>query len=62
MFFKSMYGVFYRNYQLLIASDSDSRFLGKIFEKSKILSDLNKSLLYFNMPYDTVLKDKILPV
>jgi len=36
--------------------------LGKVFEKSKILSDINKSLLYFNMPYDTILKDRTLPV
>jgi hypothetical protein len=57
-----MVGVFYKNYSMMINYDSDARFLGKIFEKSKLLSDLNKSLLYFNLPLETILKDRNLPV
>ena len=52
VFYKSMFGVFYRNYQLMISSEKDTKFLSRIFENSKILSDLNKSLLYFNLPID----------
>ena len=60
--FKSMFGVFYKNYSLMINSDSDARLLSKLFTNSKILSDLNKSLLYFNMPSDTSLKENHIPV
>ena len=56
-----MFGVFYRNYSLAVNSESDSRFLAKIFEHSKVLSDLNKSLLYFNLPFESILKDRHLP-
>jgi|LauGreDrversion4_2_1035121.scaffolds.fasta_scaffold1619440_1 hypothetical protein len=34
LFFKSMFGVFYKNYSMMIYNDSDSRFLRRIFEKS----------------------------
>lgn len=46
----------------MINSDSDTRLLSKLFTNSKILSDLNKSLLYFNMPFDTILKENHIPV
>ena len=62
MFFKSMFGVFYKSYSMMINSDSDARFLRRVFENSKMLSDLNKQLLYFNMPLETILKERHLPV
>lgn len=60
-FFKSMFGVFYKNYSLLVNSDSDAKLLPKLFTSSKILSELNKSILYFNMPYETILKERHIP-
>jgi hypothetical protein len=45
----------------MITSDSEARFVGKIFDKSTILSDINKSLLYFNLPFDSILKERHLP-
>lgn len=62
MFFKSMFGVFYRNYQLVVSSDNEARFITKLFEKSKVLTDLNKSLLYFNLPYESILKERNVPI
>ena len=60
-FFKSMLGVFYKNYSVLINSDSDSKLLPRLFSGSKILSDLNKNILYLNLPYETILKERHLP-
>jgi hypothetical protein len=57
-----MFGVFYKNYSMMINYDSDSRFIRRIFENSKLLSDLNKSLLYFNLPMETILKERHIPV
>jgi len=45
----------------MINSERDSRFLEKLFEKSKILTDLNKSLLYFNLPNETILRERHIP-
>lgn len=62
LFYKSIFGVFYRNYQLLIRSDKDSKLLSRLFTQSKILTDLNRSLLYFNLPIDTIVKERHVPV
>eukprot|EP00347_Sterkiella_histriomuscorum_P018935 403343594 len=59
---KSIFGVFQKQYPQLISSDSQSRFISKLFKGSQILSDINKSLIYFNLPFDPILKDKHLPV
>jgi hypothetical protein len=57
-----MMGIFYKNYSLLVTQESDARLLDKIFVGSKILSaDLNRSILYFNLPFETILKDRQTP-
>ncbi|CDW76335.1 b-box zinc finger family protein [Stylonychia lemnae] len=58
---KSIFGVFHKFYPQMINQDLDSRFLSRVFRGSNILSDINKSLLYFNLPYDPILKDRHQP-
>ena len=62
IFYKSMFGVFYRNYQLVVRSEKDSKLLSRLFNQSSILSDLNRSLLYFNLPIESILKERHVPV
>ena len=57
-----MFGVFYKSYSMMINSDSDTQLLRWVFKNSKMLSDLNKQLLYFNMQLETILKERDLPV
>ena len=61
LLFKSIYGIFYKNYNIVTNSDSDSKFLSRVFKGSTLLSDPNKALLYFTLPQDPLLKDKHLP-
>lgn len=56
--FKSIFGTFYKQYN---SGEFDSKFLSRLFKQSKILSDINKSILYFNMPFDTIVKEKRMP-
>lgn len=60
LLYKSVFGMFYRNYEAF-GSDQDLKILSKIFKKSKILSDLQKCILYFNLPSDMILKEKHIP-
>ncbi len=45
--------MFYKNYESF-GSDIEIRFLSKIFKGSKILSDLHKCILYYNLPHEII--------
>jgi uncharacterized protein (DUF2225 family) len=57
-----MFGAFYKSYSTMINSDSDAQLLRRVLKNSKMLSDLNEQLLYFNMQLETILRERDLPV
>jgi hypothetical protein len=61
---RSIYGVFSQNYKRFVAEPGrgDSVEIWKhFFLSSEILSDVERSLLYFNLPYDDIIKERLEP-
>jgi hypothetical protein len=58
LLYRSIFGVFYKNYN----HEKDGKFLSKVFKRSKLLSPLNKLILYYNLPPDLIVHDKLIPM
>lgn len=61
---RSMFGIFARNFKLYketTGGDMDVIFR-KFFKGSNILDEISRIILYFNLPYNPIIKEKIEPV
>ena len=61
---RSVFGVFSQNYKLYkeLPGKKDSMEIWKnFFIQSKILSDIQRSLLYFNLPFNDIIKEQVKP-
>ena len=59
---RSMFGIFARNFKAFKDSQGDiDIILRKYFKQSQILDDVSKIILYFNLPYNPLIKERIEP-
>jgi hypothetical protein len=57
-----MFGIFARNFKAFKDTSGDiDVILRKYFKQSQILDDVSKIILYFNLPFNPIIKDKIEP-
>jgi len=62
---RSVFGVFSKNYKLYkeLPGKKDSMEIWKnFFINSKILNDVQRCLLYFNLPFNDIIKEEIKPI
>jgi len=57
-----MFGIFARNFKAFKDSQGDiDVIMRKYFKQSQILDDVSKIILYFNLPYNPLIKERIEP-
>ena len=61
---RSMFGIFARNFKQFKEQQPNDLdiILRKFFKSSYILDDVQRIILYFNLPYNPIIKEKIEPV
>lgn len=60
---RSMFGIFARSYKIFCETQPNDIDLicRKAFKGSYILDDVQRVMLYYNLPYNPIIKEKVLP-
>jgi len=60
---KSMFGIFSKNFKIFKDTQPNNIdiIFKKYFKNSNILDDISRIILYFNLPYQQIIKDRIEP-
>ena len=57
---KSTYGIYHNNYEN-VGKQLGSKFHLKLFKGSRVLSDLNRIILYYNLPLEQIIMRQAIP-